>query len=331
MIIGILMALETCLIFWQVSHSLLYWKKKLPNGHMWSGDRLTRKQLTSRPDHLWPERWEKMRKNAKLKERSISGQMRNSVLRTHENCEGSISLTLRIRNSRKPSRMLVRNWKHQLLLRCLARKVRKERPVERLMISGQNLRVSWKPVNPQDCVWKNLYPITMRTILQENGTSHCNIFFWYTNFFRCIKQWRYPQQKQQWMTNEKNLTRFRRGTWQESEVNQRWSMKQGRRAQQFILPHWWTFVIWRMPNWSLPRYANIAQIMVHYGRHSRFSWAKSVWSSFGRTVTGKAIWENPFEVRLGEGIQLLTRTPWKKVLLICVSGWHHIGWKETTY
>ena len=29
----------------------------------------------------------------------------------------------------------------------------------------------------------------------------------------------------------------------------RWSMKQGRRAHKFISPHWWTSVIWRMPNW----------------------------------------------------------------------------------
>ena len=36
---------------------------------MWSGERLTRKQLTSKPDHLWPELWDKMRKNAKLKEK----------------------------------------------------------------------------------------------------------------------------------------------------------------------------------------------------------------------------------------------------------------------
>ena len=35
---------------------------------MWSRERLiTRKQLTSRPDHLWPELREKMGKNAKLK------------------------------------------------------------------------------------------------------------------------------------------------------------------------------------------------------------------------------------------------------------------------
>ena len=33
--------------------------EKHPNGCMWSGERLTRKQLTSRPDHLWPELWER--------------------------------------------------------------------------------------------------------------------------------------------------------------------------------------------------------------------------------------------------------------------------------
>ena len=68
MIIGILMALETSLIFGQASHNLLYWKKA-PDGKMWSGERLTRKQLTSRPDHLWPELWKSIGKHAKLKEK----------------------------------------------------------------------------------------------------------------------------------------------------------------------------------------------------------------------------------------------------------------------
>ena len=36
---------------------------------MRSGDTLTRKQLTSRPDHLWPEIWKTMGRNAKLKEK----------------------------------------------------------------------------------------------------------------------------------------------------------------------------------------------------------------------------------------------------------------------
>ena len=37
------------------------------------------------------------------------------------------------------------------------------------MISSLNLRVSWKPLNPEECVWKNPYRILMRTILQEEG------------------------------------------------------------------------------------------------------------------------------------------------------------------
>ena len=44
-------------------------EEKPRNGYMWSGWRLTREQLTSRPDHLWPELWKKMGKNAKLQEK----------------------------------------------------------------------------------------------------------------------------------------------------------------------------------------------------------------------------------------------------------------------
>ena len=39
------------------------------DGYMWSGRRLTRKQLTSRPDHLWPELRKSTGKHAKLKEK----------------------------------------------------------------------------------------------------------------------------------------------------------------------------------------------------------------------------------------------------------------------
>ena len=44
-------------------------EEKPPDGCMWSGERLTRRQVTSRPDHLWPEPWIKMGRNAKLKEK----------------------------------------------------------------------------------------------------------------------------------------------------------------------------------------------------------------------------------------------------------------------
>ena len=36
---------------------------------MWSGERLTKLQVTSRPDRLWPELWTKFGRNAKLREK----------------------------------------------------------------------------------------------------------------------------------------------------------------------------------------------------------------------------------------------------------------------
>ena len=69
-------------------------------------------------------------------------------------------------------------------------------------------------------------------------TLDYNITIWYTNLFLwCLKQWKYQQQKQQWIKNGRHLKRFQRGTWLKSEVKKRWSMKPGRRAQKFILHH----------------------------------------------------------------------------------------------
>ena len=115
-----------------------------------------------------------------------------------EDDEEFISLTLKTRNSKKPLRMHERTWKKQWLPLCLARHARRARmgkPVAGLMISNQNLRVSWKPVNPHDCVWKNIYRITMRTILQEKVTIHYNITIWYTNLFLCLKAMKIPAAK----------------------------------------------------------------------------------------------------------------------------------------
>ena len=53
--------------------------------------------------------------------------------------------------------------------------------------------------------------------------------------------------------------------------------------------------IWiRLPKHKWPK------IMVQYGRSSRSSWAKSVRSSFGRTVMGTAISESCIRTRLGK-------------------------------
>ena len=107
--------------------------------------------------------------------------MKSSIWKTHENCEGSISLTRTIRNLRRPSRMPVRNWKHQWLLLCPARLVRTIRIVGVVlpMKSKQNLRVFWKPVNLQDCVWENHCRLITKTTLQAkeviNSLQHFHL------------------------------------------------------------------------------------------------------------------------------------------------------------
>ena len=69
MILEISMGQETCLIHGQVSHNLLHWKKNLQKDICGPGWDKREKQLTSRPDHLWPELWKTMGKNSKLKEK----------------------------------------------------------------------------------------------------------------------------------------------------------------------------------------------------------------------------------------------------------------------
>ena len=54
---------------WTCFTQFILLEDKPPDEYMWSGRRLTRKQLTSRPDHLWPELWKLMGKHAMLKEK----------------------------------------------------------------------------------------------------------------------------------------------------------------------------------------------------------------------------------------------------------------------
>ena len=106
-------------------------EEKPPDGNMWSGETLTKRQVISRPDYLWPE----LGRNDNLRSRNGSVKNRNSIML--EEYEEQISLTQRTRNLKK----------HQWLPPRLARQARRVsmgRPVARLRVSNQNLRVSWK-------------------------------------------------------------------------------------------------------------------------------------------------------------------------------------------
>ena len=121
-------------------------EEKAPDGKMWSGERLTRKQLTSRPDHLWPELWKSMGKHAKLKEKQKwsdeklhlenARKLRGIYFIDNEDTEFKET----IKNSRKKLETSV-----ALAMPC---KILKNCGVVHPTNLKQNLRVFWKLMNP---------------------------------------------------------------------------------------------------------------------------------------------------------------------------------------
>ena len=205
--IGTSMGQEICLTLGQVSLSLLYRKSNLQTDICGPGD--TDKTAVNIQARLFygqnsGRNWEEMLSWR----RDINGPMKNRNSTMPEDYEEFTSLTLRTRNSKKPLKMLARNWKRRMApaVLCKTSKTCKHGVTRGKNQWDQikNLRASWKPVNPQDCVWKTLYRIIMRTILQEKGTIHCNIKIWFTNLFLCLKPWKFLQQKQQWIKNGRN-------------------------------------------------------------------------------------------------------------------------------
>ena len=147
--------------------------------------------------------------------RSRSGPMKSSFLTTHENCDGSVSLTRRIRNSKKPSRMLVRSWKHLWLLLCPAKLWRRMVGVVHPKKLKQDLRVFWRLMNPKECVWENSYRLIMKTILQGKGDNSLQLYLLVHKFIpmpQAIKNSSSKSSSGQGMG--KIGENFRRGTWQ---------------------------------------------------------------------------------------------------------------------
>ena len=89
MIIGISMDQEICLILGQVSLNLLYWKKNLQKGYMWSGEEINKKtadiQVRSFMVRNLENNWEE---NAKLKEKQKCVQWKSSKLENARKLRG---------------------------------------------------------------------------------------------------------------------------------------------------------------------------------------------------------------------------------------------------
>ena len=152
---------------------------------MWSGVRLTRKLLTSRPAHLWPELWESMGKHAKLKEKHKWSEEKFH-LENARKLRGICFIDLEdtelknIKNARKKLETSVAPAMPCKIMKNCGNDASNK-------IKKQNLRVFWKLMNLQDCVWEIQYQIIMKTILQEKEKIHYSTTIWFTNLFLCLK------------------------------------------------------------------------------------------------------------------------------------------------
>ena len=152
---------------------------------------------------------------------------RNSII--PEDYEELISLTLRKKNSKRPSGMLERNWKHQSpAMPCKTSKKRKHGETRGktndskskfacILETSESTRLRMEESLPK-------YHEDHIAGKGDNSLQHYNLV--HKNFL-CLNPWRFTQQQQLWTKNGRNLKRFRRGTWPKSEVNQRWSMGRG--------------------------------------------------------------------------------------------------------
>ena len=221
MTVGISMDQEICLILGQVSPSLLDKVRNLQKDTCGLGrDCQNGKQHPGQI--IYVQNFGKECQRTLTWLRSTIGQLKNQSSIMQEDYEESISLTL------------MTEFKEIWFPLCFARLARKpsmEKLVARLMVSSLSLHVYWKPVNPQDCVWKNLFRNITRTISQEKETIHYRTTIWHTNLFLCLKPWRYPQQKQRWVMEKiEKYSGVGQNKSQKQIRGDRWSKDEGRKV-----------------------------------------------------------------------------------------------------
>ena len=189
--------------------------EKAPDGYTWSGGRLTRKQLTSRPDHLWPELWKSMGKHAKLKEKQKwseeklhlenARKLRGIYFIDPEDTEFKET----IKNARKKLETSVAPaMPCKILKNCGSGASNKIKTKLACVLEADDL---------QECVWEIRYRIIMKTILQEKVKIHYSTTIWFTNLFLCPQAMKIPTAKaaveKEWEKLEKisawNLTKVK--------------------------------------------------------------------------------------------------------------------------
>ena len=325
-----------------------------------------------------------------------------------ENYEEFISLILRTRILRRPSRMLARNWKHQWLTLCLARSARH-------VCNGDPWHTTNEIKSKLACILEasEFTRLRMEESLPkyhedhiagkgDNSVQHKNVEH---KFIPMLQAMKIPAAKAAVDKGWEKLENI--SAWNLTKVS-RWSKDKGRKSSFCLTDGHLSFeecwlktrdqkyrgrvvlrgdtvkddtgsyaafteqgssasqmtaakvmdIISRLPGCSgqaadavsantrskwkvLRKYYKFPNRTVQtFGFVYHDTWKiqafflrETFWIILWQDYYGKGNLRKSFYNMVGIRSQLgvLVRTPWKRVILICVCGWHQIGWKETKH
>ena len=160
-------------------------EEKTPDRYMWSSERSTRKQLTFRPDHLWPELWKSMGMHAKLKEKQKWSDEKLH-LENARKLRGIYFIDLEDKEFKETTKNACKK---------LETSVAPAMPSKIMKNCGSS--VSNKIKNKLACIleadestrmrMENSIPHCHQDILQEKERIHYSTRIWFTNLILCLK------------------------------------------------------------------------------------------------------------------------------------------------
>ena len=224
---------------WTVfTHFILLISENLPEGYLWSGERLTRKQLTSRTYHLWPELWIEIGKKcpaeveAKVHEkpkldiaRKLRGiyfidtedkEFKETIKNARKTLETPMAPAMLCKTSKNSQHGATRGKTNEIKSKFVC-----------ILEASETTRLRMEESLPN-------YHEDHIAGKGDNSLQHFNLVH---KFIPMPQAMKIPAAKAAVDKEWENWKRFRRGTSRKSEIRKKCSMKQERRAQKYISPH----------------------------------------------------------------------------------------------
>ena len=149
--------------------------EKPPDGHTWSGERLTRNQTTSRPDNVWPDMWKHMSDASKTQREAKVGNRETKARKCEKFAWYSLYWSWLWRIQAKSEKCSRKNWKFRCQPQCLVDFINIRStgtPAAILENTRQNTLVSSELTNLWESEWKELLADIMNITLQEKAWIH---------------------------------------------------------------------------------------------------------------------------------------------------------------